>query len=159
MANFFTDIAPNVIFSKDPTAVIDYYVQHKLLGDVCNCPTCPSSMAMVTRPTTSTKDGFGWRCANQRCPTRRTIRAGSFFERSLITLDKWLYVTYLWSQGTKVNSVERQVQIGERRVGHLWLAQRHPKPSLVDVVGLVTISIELGHVGQLHTSPSSLCCT
>jgi hypothetical protein len=49
---------------------------------------------------TSANDGFGWRCANQRCPTRRTIRAGSFFERSLITLDKWLYVTYLWSQGT-----------------------------------------------------------
>jgi hypothetical protein len=37
--NFFTDIAPNVIFSKDPTAVIDFYVQHKLLGDAqlgCN---------------------------------------------------------------------------------------------------------------------------
>jgi hypothetical protein len=29
MANFFTDIAPNVILSKDPTAVIDYYVQQK----------------------------------------------------------------------------------------------------------------------------------
>ena len=56
MANFFTNIAPNVIFSKDPTAVIDYYVQHKLLGDVCNCPTCQSSMEMATRPTTSTKD-------------------------------------------------------------------------------------------------------
>ena len=74
MANFCTDIAPNVIFSKDPTAVIDYYVQHKLLGDVCNCPTCQSSMEMVTRPTTSAKDGFGWRCANQRCPKRRTYR-------------------------------------------------------------------------------------
>jgi hypothetical protein len=36
--------------------------------------------------------------------TRRT--RGSFFERSRITLDKWLYVTYLWNQGTKVNSVE-----------------------------------------------------
>jgi hypothetical protein len=36
MANFFTDIAPNVIFSKDPTAVIDYYVQHKLPGCCCN---------------------------------------------------------------------------------------------------------------------------
>ena len=46
-----------------------------------------------------------------------------------------------------------------RRFGHLWLAQRHPNPSLADVVGLVTISIELWHVGQLHTSPSSLCCT
>ena len=39
-----------------------------------------------------------------------------------------------------------------RRFGHLWLVQRHPKPSLADVVGLVTISIELWHVGQLHTS-------
>jgi hypothetical protein len=28
-----------------------------------------------------------------------------------------------------------------RRFGHLWLAQRHPKPSLADDVGLVTISI------------------
>ena len=38
---------------------------------------------------TSAKDGFGWRCANQRCPKRRTyrtIRAGSFFERSRITI-------------------------------------------------------------------------
>jgi hypothetical protein len=55
----------------------------------------------------------------QRCPKRRTyrtIRAGSFFERSRITFDKWLYVIYLWSQGTKVNSVERQEQIGERTV-------------------------------------------
>ena len=105
MANFFNDIAPNVIFSKDPTSVIDYYVQHKLPGDVCNCPTCQSSMEMVTRPTTSAKDGFGWRCANQRCPKRRTyrtIRTGSFFERSRITLDKWLYVTYLWSQEQKL---------------------------------------------------------
>jgi hypothetical protein len=34
-----------------------------------------------------------------------------------------------------------------RHFGHLWLAQRHPKPSLADVVGLVTISIELWHVG------------
>jgi hypothetical protein len=44
-----------VIFSKDPTAVIDYYVQHKLPGDVCNCPTCQSSMEMVTRPTIQLK--------------------------------------------------------------------------------------------------------
>jgi hypothetical protein len=58
---------------------------HDYTGDVCNCPTCQSSMEMVTRPTTSAKDGFGWRCANQRCPKRRTyrtIRAGSFFEVS-----------------------------------------------------------------------------
>ena len=127
MASFSTDIAPNVIFSKDPTAVIDYYVQHKLPGDVCNCPTCQSSMEMVTRPTTSAKDGFGWRCATQRCPKRRTyrtIRAGSFFERSRITLDKWLYVTYLWSQGTKVNSV--------RKTSTDWREDRNTNVSILE---------------------------
>jgi hypothetical protein len=63
--------------------------------------TCQSSMEMVTRPTTFANDGFGWRCANQRCPKRRTyrtIRAGLFFERSRIALDKWVFVTCLWSQ-------------------------------------------------------------
>jgi hypothetical protein len=97
MANFFPDIAPNVIFSKDATAVIDYDVQHKLLGDVCNCPTCPSSMEMVTRPTTSTKDGFGWRCANQRCPTRRTIAVASLLNITFgaISVKKLAMMTYL----------------------------------------------------------------
>ena len=38
-----------------------------------------------------------------------------------------------------------------RRFGHLWLAQRHPKPSLADVVGLVTVSIEPWHVGSINT--------
>jgi hypothetical protein len=97
MANFFTDIAPNVIFSKDPKAVIDYYVLHKLLV--------------------------------------------SKVMRDLSKNDPARMVRYVC------------------RFGHLWLAQCHPKPSLVDVVGLVAISIELWHVGQLHTSPSSLCCT
>jgi hypothetical protein len=79
---------------------------------------------------------------------------------------KWqplhMYVTYnhlskVMRDLTK-NDPARMVRY-VRRFGHLWLAQRHPKPSLVDVVGLVAISIELWHVGQLHTSPSSLCCT
>jgi hypothetical protein len=34
MAKFFTDIAPNVIFSKDQTAVIDYTIKMAQLG--CN---------------------------------------------------------------------------------------------------------------------------
>jgi hypothetical protein len=42
-------------------------------------------MEMVTRPLSSTSDGFGWWCTNQRCPKRhmyRSIRTGSFFEKS-----------------------------------------------------------------------------
>ena len=41
---------------------------HKLLTTACNCLTCTKPMEMVTRPLSSTSDGFGWRCTNQRCP-------------------------------------------------------------------------------------------
>jgi hypothetical protein len=54
--------------------------------------------------------------------------------------------TKLLSTPVKLGGPGVIVQIDEsllyvRRFGHLWLAQRHPKPSLADVVGLVTISI------------------
>ena len=67
---------------------------HKLLTTACNCLTYTKPMEMVTRPLSSTSDGFGWRCTNQRCPKRhtyRTIRTGSFFEKSRVPLGKWLY--------------------------------------------------------------------
>ena len=103
---------------------------------------------------TSAKDGFGWRCANQRCPKRRTyrtIRAGSFFERSRITLDTWLYVTYLWSQGTKVNSVERQVQIDEKTIIQMFQYLRD-----VCSTKLLSTPVELGGPGVIVQIDESL---
>jgi hypothetical protein len=123
-----------------------YYIWCNISEKVSHDDLSDPSLIFGTlyRPTTSTKDGFGWRCANQRCPTRRTIRAGSFFERSLITLDKWLYVTYLWSQGTKVNSVERQVQIGEKTVIQMFQYLRD-----VCSTKLLSTPVELGGPGVI----------
>jgi hypothetical protein len=78
-------------------------------------------MEIVTRPLalSSTSDGFGWRCTNQRCPKRhtyRTIPTGSFFEKSRVPLGKWLYIIYLWSHQTKVSTTVKQVEIGEKTV-------------------------------------------
>ena len=109
---------------------------------------------MVTRPTHPLKMVLEWRCANQRCPKRctyRTIRAGSFFERSRITLDKWLYVTYLWSQGTKVNSVERQVQIDEKTIIQMFQYLRD-----VCSTKLLSTPVELGGPGVIAQIDESL---
>jgi hypothetical protein len=80
-----------------------------------------------------------------------TIRAGSFFERSCITLDKRLYVTYIWSQGTKVNSVERQVQIGEKTVIQLFQYLRD-----VCFTKLLSTPVELGGPGVIVQIDESL---
>ena len=80
-------------------------------------------MEMVTRPLSSTSEGFGWRCTNQRCPKRhtyRTMRTGSFFEKSRVPLGKWLYIIYLWSHQTKVSTTVKQVEIGEKTVIQMY---------------------------------------
>ncbi|XP_071152157.1 uncharacterized protein [Mytilus edulis] len=152
MASFFTDLAPNVIFNSDPTAVIDFMKSHKLLADSCNCTCCTKPMELVARPTTS--DGFGWRCTNQRCQKRhtyRTIRTGSFFEKSKVTLNKWLYAIYLWSQESKVNTVVKQVDIGEKTVIQMYQYLRD-----VCSTKLLNTPIELGGPGVVVQIDESL---
>jgi hypothetical protein len=143
---------PNVIFSKDQTAVIDYNVQHKLPGDVCNCPTCQSSMEMVTRPTKSLKMVLDGTVPNSTGVDSSLVEQTSLKYWNIcitvfspictclsteLTFVHWLhrYVTY--NHLSKVmgdlskNDPARMVRY-VWRFGHLWLAQRHPKPSLAD---------------------------
>ena len=42
-------------------------------------------------------DGLIWECRLRTCRKRRSIRAGSFFEDSKISLGQWLNIIYLWS--------------------------------------------------------------
>ncbi|CAC5422634.1 unnamed protein product [Mytilus coruscus] len=90
MANFYTHLAHNIIFNKDPSSVIDYFREYKLLADTCNCQSCQMPMERPprsTRRTSSTSDGWGWRCSNNRCSKRRTfrtIRAGEVCSTKLI---------------------------------------------------------------------------
>ena len=42
-------------------------------------------------------DGLIWECPLRTCRKRRSIRAGSFFEDSKISLGQWLNIIYLWS--------------------------------------------------------------
>lgn len=154
MASFYTDLAPNVIFSREPTAVINYMKNHALLATACNCTSCTQPMEFVSRPSSTTSDGFGWRCTNQRCAKRhtyRTIRTGSFFEKSRVTLDKWLYVIYLWSQQTKVTTVVKQTQVGEKTVIQMYQYLRD-----VCTAKLVNTPIDLGGAGTVVEIDESL---
>jgi len=113
---FYNSIAP-IIFSDDPSAVPTYLVDRKLLPDGCNCIHCNQPMQLRTRPTKDTSDGFGFRCINGNCSKRlttRSIRAGSFFEKSRVPLAKWLYFLYLWCQDTMVKKAAETTGISKR---------------------------------------------
>ena len=94
--DFFSKLA-TIFFSSNPVAVPDYLVERKLLPDSCECIYCNKPMILGKRPTKDTTDGYGWQFIYGRYLKRlttRTIRAGTFFEKSRLPLAKLLYLMY-----------------------------------------------------------------
>ena len=67
---------------------------------------------MEERPRNDVSDKFSWWC--RTCKSRKSIREGSFFSKSKITLQKWLLMLHLWSREYPVTDAEDEVEI-ERR--------------------------------------------
>ena len=67
---------------------------------------------MRERPRSDVTDQYSWWCP--QCKTRTTIRDGSFFHRSRITLQQWMLLIYLWSREYPVGDVAEEVDVSNR---------------------------------------------
>ena len=66
---------------------------------------------MVERPRNDISDGVRWRC--RRCKTSKSIRDGSFFAMSKVTLQKWLILIFWWTQQYPVTNAARIAEVDE----------------------------------------------
>ena len=66
---------------------------------------------MVERPRNDISDGVRWRC--RRCKTSKSIRDGSFFAMSKVTLQKWLILIFWWTQQYPVTNATRIAEVDE----------------------------------------------
>ena len=87
----FTDI---VRITSCFNSLFTFLCQHDVLAaqQVCVCGT-----PMVLKERSGIQDGHSWRCSNKDCRKWRSIRYGSFFEGSHISVIKWVQVIFLWS--------------------------------------------------------------
>ena len=76
--------------------IYTFLVDRSLLASRREC-VCGAQMILKERQNTT--DGYIWECPSSNCRKRRSVRVGSFFEDSNISLAKWLYIIYLWSIG------------------------------------------------------------
>ena len=67
---------------------------------------------MDERPRRDISDGCSWKC--RQCKTRKSIREGSFFSKSKLTLQKWLLLLHLWAVDCPVTSAMDQLAIDSR---------------------------------------------
>jgi hypothetical protein len=85
------------------------------------------SVYLRKRPTKDTTDGYGWQCIFGQCPKRlttKTIRAGSFFERSRLPLAKLVYLMYLWSGETTAKSAADTTGVSQKTIVQLYQYMR-----------------------------------
>ena len=64
---------------------------------------------MQERPRRDVGDGVSWWCSS--CKGRKSIRDGSFFNKSRLTLQKWLLIMYLWARQYPVTDVAEEAEV------------------------------------------------
>ena len=63
---------------------------------------------MQEKPRADVSDRVSWKCP--KCKTRKSIRDGSFFAKSRLTLQKWLIMLYMWARDYPIKDVAEEVE-------------------------------------------------
>ena len=135
-----------VIFG--PTADLISYLQQKhLLADSQTCVNCNTPMDL--RKKADISDGCIFRCNS--CKTTKSLRVGSFFSKSKLTLQKWLVLLYWWVREYPVSDAAEEAQVGRDTAINVyqWLRE-------VCSTKLLGMNIQLGGPGKVVQIDESL---
>ena len=77
-----------------------------------NSTTIRCAVPMVLRSRSDVTDGESWWCS--RCKGRKSIREGSFFSKSRLTLQKWLILMYMWAREYPVKDAAEEAEVQEK---------------------------------------------
>ena len=104
---------------------------------------------MEERTRSDIKDGYKWWCKS--CKTSKTIRSGSFFEKSKITLRQWILLIHLWAYEIPVCMAGQMVEVSKETAINVyqWLRE-------VCSTKLLSTPIILGGPGKVVQIDESL---
>ena len=85
-----------IICNKE--SAIHWAMQNNLVASSRKCPVCSSDMQLKDAPNYSS-DGCRWRCRKNGHSSEVSLRKGSWFEKSNLTLEEIIELTYWWSTG------------------------------------------------------------
>lgn len=79
---------------RDQERMIEFCMKVGLITKVYTCPQCGENMHLYKRSDVS--DKYRWRCRKDDHDVRRSIRKGSWFEKSKLKMFDILMITYMW---------------------------------------------------------------
>uniref|UniRef100_A0A0P4WJT7 ISXO2-like transposase domain-containing protein n=1 Tax=Scylla olivacea TaxID=85551 RepID=A0A0P4WJT7_SCYOL len=110
---FETVVLP--LLTEDPTPVITWLQQKELLRRAVQCEKCHNNMNWTKH--SKCVDRVVWKCQTKGCTKYKgttSIRTGSFFARSRLSLQKWVHIMYLWSERIGETTASRQINLSEK---------------------------------------------
>uniref|UniRef100_A0A1X7TVC8 ISXO2-like transposase domain-containing protein n=1 Tax=Amphimedon queenslandica TaxID=400682 RepID=A0A1X7TVC8_AMPQE len=92
-----------------------------LIGDFTDsdCGKCTGKMKLV-KDSSYSKDGHCWRCSNRKCNSKVSIRRGSWFERSRLTISQIIKLTYFWVYKETETLAMRESNVSSWRSAQEW---------------------------------------
>lgn len=137
---FFFDLE-----KKGKLDVVKYCMSVGLISRNYTCSNCNENMKLVERK--DKDDGYNWVCrvyGNNKHYVKRSIRCGSWFEESKLSLIDVLQLTYLWVKKTRNEWITDELGISKNTVTD-WM--NFCREVCVEVV--VRESVKLGGPGKI----------
>ncbi len=108
----YFNLCQNVLSSKLTT--IQWLMEQELLASGVRCPHPTCGRPMTLQPDKSTSDGYRWQCrrtvkGERRHQRFRSVRCGSWFQKSNLTLAEILQISYFWSQDYSQQQVQHEL--------------------------------------------------
>jgi len=94
---------------RDQLGILQWLAARHLISNAVQCLTCGQPATLYRARTCS--DGYTWRCVP--CLFHRTVRAGSFFQRSHLLLKSIILMMYCWAVDQLQTLISREAEVPE----------------------------------------------
>ena len=112
----YDELTQNFLYNN--SATIDWLKHIALLPSEMLCPMCSNPMMWTTCKDRS--DGYKYECPRgqgaKRYRVEQSIRHGSWFEKSNLTLQEIIKITFWWCADLRENQIKTQLRINDNTI-------------------------------------------
>ena len=98
--------------------LIQYLQSNGLLPNPKTCPVCSPNVDMVLESRDDVSDKYRWRCPS--CQKRISLRDGTFFSKSRLSLQKWVILMHWWARQYPVTDAAEEAEVTESTASQVY---------------------------------------
>ena len=103
--------------------LIRWLIREHLLRDLQECPRCGGNINLE-RSSKFGKDKYCWKCSDSRCKLRRSVRGGSLFEHSNLSLCKLILIVINFASESAALNTANRIRVDRKSVSRVYKVLR-----------------------------------